>query len=580
MITVSNEYKEACNSPIRKSYIVAKYGNFNKKAKGKINGVESDNKPFGSNTKTYNETKSTEINYISCEPNRVKLDETFYFISDKTNANVKEDIAFWSSELSNENGNFTNNPQITYFLDSAIEFIDLTLHFQEVCSEFNVKYYNDTTLVAQSSVANNEELTVSTEANVESNTVIYFNKVKIEFVKTGEPYRYIKFNEVDFGVYEQFGKEQIVDINIIEDLSIDSSEISSNSLNLTIDDHTGKYDILNPFNKLKKLQEKQEISVYHYLYVNGVYQELPLGTFLLKQFDSVDNRLEIEAYDDIYFMNKIYYGSNFYENATMKKVLEDLFEYFDYKNYVISSEVASLTLTGFIPNVEFREAIRLVCEACGCLVRKTRFGVTEIYKTSSDETKTFTRDIIFSESPSRNLFNNVIDIVEYNYGEVVENTIVFKGELDIGKHIVLFSKLPVKQDTIEKNETNANYTIEKKYATSCVVNVLTKTNVVLKASVCELTSVVKRVSKEEDTSADEYTIDKIENYLITSNNSTTIADWKIGKKDIKYNFNTLVAPYIEVGDKCTYKTKYDTENEFIPTRIEFTKSIKQTIEGE
>ena len=272
MIQVSEEYKKACEDSTRKSYVIAKYGIFNKQAKGQISKVQSEKKAFSNINKTYNEIKDTKYNYISCEPNRVLLDDNFYFLANKEVANEKELIAFWSNELSNANGLFTTNPKITYEFTQNIAFTELTLYFQEICVEFDVKYYLEGTLVALREVRNNTSLIPTTEGAT-TLADIYFNKIEIEFIKTNKPYRYIKFNEIDFGVYELFTNEQIIDYNILEELSIDSSELSSNSFNLIIDDEQGQYDILNPNNKLNKLQERQEISFYHYLQVGNEFKE-------------------------------------------------------------------------------------------------------------------------------------------------------------------------------------------------------------------------------------------------------------------------------------------------------------------
>lgn len=580
MIVVSDNYKTACESTSRKSYVVAKYGVYNKEAKSKINNVTSNAKPFANVSKTFNEIKDTRYNYISCELGRVKLDGNYYFISNKNSTNEKEILAYWSSSLSNANGLFATNPKIVYSFSENIEFTELTLYFQEVCEQFSVKYYLDTNLVAQRNVTNNSDLNVTTEGAV-ANAITYFNKIEIEFIKTGTPKRYIKFNEIDFGTYEQFTEEQIADYNIIEELNIDSSSLSSNSLNLTIEDKSGDYDVLNPNNKLKKLQERQEISLYHYLQVGDSFQELPLGTFLLKKFDSKKNYLEIEAYDDTYFMNKTYYGSNFYQNASIGEILGDLFNYFNYSNYVIDSTLNNIKLTGYVPNVEFREALRLICEAGCCVVSKTRYGVTRIYKTQNVVAKYFKRNMIFSENPSRNLFNNVVDVVEYNFGNKTEKDVeIYNAELSVGEHTILYTNFPVDETTIKKAETNENYTIIKAYATSCVVNVLAQTKVILKAILYSPTNIVKRITKTTDIVVDDYAISKVDNCLITSENAKTVGDWKLSRKDIKYNFDTLQIPYVELGDTCTYQTAYNTNNTFTPTRIEFTKSIKQNFEGE
>ena len=62
--------------------------------------------------------------------------------------------------------------------------------------------------------------------------------------------------------------------------------------------------------------------------------------------------------------------------------------------------------------------------------------------------------------------------------------------------------------------------------------------------------------------------------------------WKLNRNEIKYSFDCLLTPYIEVGDTCKLMTKYKDlsgntiKKEFIPTYINFTNSIMQKIEGE
>lgn len=580
MIKVNEAYKQASKESERKSYVIARYGLFVKGAKNKVEEIESDIQPFGESEKTLNEEKYSNYNYISCEPNRVVLNNTFFFIQDKQNNQPSQDIAYWSNKLSNENGLFDQNPKIVYLFSTDIDFTELTLHFQEVCENFIVKYYNNNNLIAIRNIVNNINTIVTTNgATILSDS--FFNKLEIEFIKTRSPYRYVKFNEIDFGIYQQFTNEEIIDLDIIDELSIDSSELSSNSLSLVIQDKQGQYDILNPENKLKYLQERQEITVYHYLKVGAKYQELPLGTFLLKEFKGQNQKLELQAYDDVYFMNQLYYGSNYYENEEITKVLEDLFNYFNYTNYIIDEELQGIKISGYIPRVEFREALRLIAESGSCVINKTRNGETYIFKTYDPISKTFNRNLIFKEQPTKNLFNNVIDVIEYDYSKIEENVEIYNTRMSAGKYTILFEDYPIKQDTIKKIVENSNYEILKKYATGCVVNVFAETNVKLIGTYIKEQSTVQRIKKYSELVVNtDYAIKKVDNHLITKDNLQEIANWKLNRGAIKYNFETLTIPYLEVGDTCEYQTRFGTKNTFIPTRIEFSKSILQRVEGE
>lgn len=589
MIYVSEAYKKASESPNRDSYIIAKYGQFDKTLKGNINNVSGESKPFSNVFKVYNDIKETNYNYITCEPNRVKLDNTFFFISNKTKSNPNENIAFFGSNISNENGvigngNYSTGNMIEIYLSNNILISELVLYFQEVCSKLTVYYQrydessNSSTNLYSVKIENNKDRMVNINVD-ESYKNTLCNRIVIDIYETLEPYRYPKLNEVDFGTFKTFTNDEIVDLDIIDELSIDSSELSSNSLNLTIDDTNKEYNILNPNNKLESIQEKQEITIYHYLKVVDKYKEIPLGTFLLKEFKVGNNKLQIEAYDDTYFMNKMYYGSKYYNNAPVTQIFQDLFNYFDYANYIIDEELNDVTLTGYVPNVEFREALRIIAEASCSVVNKTRYGKTYIFKTYDPSVKTFTKRLQFKENHEKNLFNNVIDVTEYSF-KAIANQEVYNANLDVGTHTVVFKKYPILEDTLVQSVTNSNYEIIRKYATTCIIKVIAKTDVILKATLMEQSNVVKRINKEENVQQEEYAISKVNNTLITQRNSNEVANWKLNRGNIKYRFDTLLTPYIEVGDTCKYQTQFGTINEFIPTRLQFDKSLIQNIEGE
>lgn len=579
MINVSEKYKELCESPNRpKGYITAKYGSFDKTIKGKIKSTVGNKQPFSSYDKLFNEIKTTNFNYISCEPNRVRLDDTFYFIDNKSTANVNENIAYWSLEISDNNGYFTNNPRLIITFEEKTNFMELSLYFQEICKEFNVYYYNDSSLVNTRNIKNNLSLTVETTGST-STQEIKINRVEIEFVATKEPNRYIKLNEIDFGQYLTFSNSQILDFDIIDEISIDGEELSSNSLSLVINNSKGDYDVLNPNSKLALLQEKQEISIYHYMDIGSQVKELPLGTFLLKSAKVNGNKLNIEAYDQIYFMNDIYYGSKYYENENVNDILLDLFKFFNFTDYTIDSNVENIYLSGYIPNVSFREALRLIVEASCLCAKQTRYGKTHIFKEKDEIVKTFNRDYIFKENPSKRLNNLLLDIKEYNYTTRTENFEIYNSEIKANEnnYIISFNQVPILPDTLSKVDKNDNnYEIIQSYATGCVIKVYNDTTVKLKATLINKTS----ASTNPLRTSRDYSFKEVDNTLITKNNSSKVFEWKTKKSDINYNFKFPLIPYVEVGDKCYYKTRFNTSNPFIITKLQFSKSILEDIEGE
>lgn len=609
MINVTRKYIEACDSPNRSSYVVAKYGLFNKEAKLLINSVEVDKQNFSSASQTYDEVKSKNYNYITCEPNKVILNNTFAFIDDKNKVNESQNVGLWSKQLSDENGNFSPSFNIVYTFRNNVNYTPLTLTFDEVVSDLTIEYYLNDLIVKTKTITGNDELVVLTENDVSNQLAFWFNKLKISILKTKKAYRFAKLLEIDFGLYETFKKEEINSLEIIEEISLDSSKSISNSCSISINDKNGDYDIINPYNKLETLQEKGEITVYHYIKVGNIFKEVSLGTFLIKGIKYQEKKLKIECYDDRYFMNQTYYGSKFYKNEKLGNVLSDLFSYFNYgiDKYVIDSDIEGELITGYIPIVSFSEALRLICESVCAIVKKTRDGITRICKSPiSADTSVENQPVVKlfkirnydKSNPTKNVYNSVLDINEYIYNKSSEKKSLYNGSLKKGVHIIQFENYPIcygdyvdNVNSLKVGEGN-NYTITKLYASACEVEVsVDDTKVELSGYVYEQSINAKRVSKGDvkNTSSNEYSVGKVENNLINSSNSQKIALWKLNRGNIIYSFDTNSVPYIETGDLCKIELPYKTirpindqyiKRFFTPTKLNFNLGIKETIEGE
>lgn len=457
------------------------------------------------------------------------------------------------------------NPMLEFIVDAPIIRTPLTLYFGECMSRFNIRYYLDDALLQEMIVENNECVKYETAF---PNFTSKFNRVVVEFIQTQAPFRYVKFNELDFGVIETFTEREIVDVDLVDNADLYSGELTANSLSLTVIDD-GRYDVLNPNNILRNLQEKQELTLFHYLKINGNYEMIPLGTFLLKTYQNQKNKLILNCYDDFYFMNKIYYGSKFYENARLETILIDLFNYFNYTKYEIADNVKSITLTGYVPNVQFREALRMIVEASQCMVIKDRFGITKIFNTLSVEAvETYENIEINTE---KRLYNNVIDVVENIYNTKTTKEI-YNAYLEAGVYNIMFDSYPAVN-------ISGNVEFVNIYATSCKIIVDVAKQVIINGDVYTEEKIVHRIQKDDLLVVDEYAINKVDNTLIT-NNYYSIALWKLNRNEIYKNINIPVAPYIEVGDLIKIKTKYGNYVDVRIDEINIDDSIKQFIGGE
>ena len=569
-----NNYLDYARKLSRRSYVEIIFGLYNKIANSKVENIESYYKQSFS-VLNINNFKKTNIEYVSCEPGRTYPNENVRFInSDDSSKNTNQYRGYWSSEMSDNEGYFSNNPKITYYFSDLIDFTNLTLYFQEVVEQFVIRYYNNNDLIYTGSISGNNNLVV--ETNFENQK--QFNILEIEFIKTYIPYRYIKYNNLDFGIVKTFSKDQLIDLDINNELDLYSDELVSNTATFIIKNPNKQYSLYEEDDSLNFLQEKQEIQIYHYLKVGNEFIQKPLGTYLVKEFNSNSLNIEFVCYDDIYFMNDIYYGSKFYNNENLVNILRDLFEYFNYVNYDLSDiENENILLTGYIPNVTFREALRLIVEASKCCVFKNKLGLTKIvyFGNVNDESiLSLANYEIFNDNPVKNLYNNVVDIISHVYNEY-KNEIVYNAQLEPGIYNILYNNYPC----INAEIVDGDGIILKQFATGCQIEVNSSSKIIIKADVYNINKTRYRINKDVNATYDEYAIREIDNPLITTQYQE-IAMWKLNKNSLTKNLEIMNIPTLELGDTITYEYNKGKTIDIKLTNLNYTNSIRMYIKGE
>lgn len=573
MIITTQNYKDAVQSGSRRDYVVAKFGLFDKKAKGAVSNIVADKQPFNDLNGLIDESLSSFRKYVSCEEDRVLLDGSFYFVYDKTQPNAQQTIPFWSEFFSLADGTFTVNPKITMEFSIDVNLIPITIHCEELVDSVTVRYYLDTVLQDTCVITGNTSITIETTIN----TIGAFDTLEIEFVKTGTPERYVKVQEIDLGYVRTFGKNEIADFSMTDSLDLFSNTMQSNQLHLTVENPNKLYSLRNPSSEMNYLQERQQMTLYYYVLVNGQYQELPLGTFLIKEFNAPGSYLQFSAYDERYFMNKIYYGSKFYENVPLNTVLLDLFDYFNYTNYVIESN--SVTLSGYIPRVDFREALRMICEASKFVAKIDRYGVLTLFDyVNITETPDYIIQprLISADNPKKSMYNNVIDVSQYKYNVYLDK-IVYTAVLDPGTYDILFDEYPAVN--LDASNSVATVTINHSYATGANITVTVGGLVEIEARVYTNDKITHRIIKNPTLESTDYAVQSVDNTLITTQ-FNDIALWKLSGSEIKNYIDMVNLPFLEVGDLVQFEDDEGIEVKTRISRMEFKNSMFIKIEGE
>lgn len=137
--------------------------------------------------------------YASLAKNYSTVDGTMFFLP-RDSENYTLNTGYVSNEISNENGYFTSNPVITITQEAACMYYGMKLVFgQSLPSEMIIRTYRNENLVTEYEIKD----------DISKTLIIYhefddFDTMKIEFIKTIEPYNRITLDHFSFGDVTDF----------------------------------------------------------------------------------------------------------------------------------------------------------------------------------------------------------------------------------------------------------------------------------------------------------------------------------------------------------------------------------------
>ena len=575
--SVSKKFISSCQQQTRKSYVQAILGDLQKNILASVKttlGISIKNS-FIISFETANASDSTGSLYISSASLYPAFSLKF-----KRSIKVSSPVLYFESEK--------NSVSVSLLLNG---------------NEIAVRYLD----------ANNKG---KYKVNFGSN--INCNEIKIVFYES-KPNTKGNISNITVDDYIYFEDNVISDYDIQENLSLDTSEISSREMTLEIVDKEEKYSPTNPNNKLSDFAKGTIISLVYFLETSpNIYESILLGIFRVNDYNRnyANKTLKINCYDDLYFLDQNYIGTPFYEQPTYRyssisDIIKEVFNFFSYTNYTIcvSSDYnlqgKTVRFSGYVPKNTFRETLRMLCENFGFVLKTTRYNeifITNIKNISLsypdfDYDRQITNSIVskyvFSETPQSNAnyissltIENPLWSVSTN---LIEKEVVYQSLLDTGTHLINFNASPVYQNTLSINSlSSATFTIVNQSAEQAIINVSTSGNVVLDGKV------VKEYNSTYNNYVNTnlgitYSLDRNFNWNYGGNDddwtriysNDVIKDFKLNAfKPMAYELECLMLPYIETGDIIHYVDKNKNVIELTVSQIGFTKSIIQTLRGE
>lgn len=285
-----------------------------------------------------------------------KLDGSFENFPDNPQ---QENFALWSKSMSDENGEFETPIEMELNFSNYESSVGLTFKFSTHTDDYpkniNLRWYQDSTLLSEKDF----ELD-GTEFFCE-NSVSNFNKIIITCLNTNKPYRYLKIQDIVYGVVRNFEEDELRSIELLEDVSLTSEELKINTMDFVLNN--------------KKLvdfifQKKQPLVLSR----NG---EL-LGTFFIESSKRKSKTLyEISAVDWIGVMDKMPFAGGSYSNETVANLVKSIMGNIPCE---LDNNLANKVLSGTLEACTKREALLQVVFACCGIVDTSRSNVVRIYK--------------------------------------------------------------------------------------------------------------------------------------------------------------------------------------------------------
>lgn len=383
------------------------------------------------------ESVPSQNKYGTLESGQWLMDGSFSFFPE-----VPEQYfwGLWSTTQSDKNGVFADPPvlDITFTQDHSSS--GLTLHFysptDDWASRIKIQWFSQDGGLISTALFYPDAVDYYCAKKVEN-----YRRIRIHFLETNRPGRYLKLAGIDYGVYLHFSGHEIVDAHVLEECDPLSSEISINTLNVSLYNKEGRFSILNPEGYFDVLQHKQKFTVWE-----DVKQDARstgsvsycMGTFYLSDWsNSSDTLADFSAVDAIGLLDGAPFDGGIYDTTAAELAEAILTGY----SYTLDKGLAAERVQGYIAAGTRREALQQLAFAIGAVVDCSRGELIRIAPAPSKASGmiTYNRKLQDGSKVTLNPLITAVAVTAHRYlpGESTEE--LYRDALDPGTYRVTFN---------------------------------------------------------------------------------------------------------------------------------------------
>lgn len=383
------------------------------------------------------ESVPSQNKYGTLESGQWLMDGSFSFFPE-----VPEQYfwGLWSTTQSDKNGVLADPPVLDIAFTQDHSSSGLTLHFysptDDWASRIKIQWFSQDGGLISTALFYPDAVDYYCAKKVEN-----YRRIRIHFLETNRPGRYLKLAGIDYGVYLHFSGHEIVDAHVLEECDPLSSEISINTLNVSLYNKEGRFSILNPEGYFDVLQHKQKFTVWE-----DVKQDARstgsvsycMGTFYLSDWSNSDDTLaDFSAVDAIGLLDGAPFDGGIYDTTAAELAEMILTGY----SYTLDENLAAERVQGYIAAGTRREALQQLAFAIGAVVDCSRGELIRIAPAPSKASGmiTYNRKLQDGSKVTLNPLITAVAVTAHRYlpGESTEE--LYRDTLDPGTYRVTFN---------------------------------------------------------------------------------------------------------------------------------------------
>lgn len=384
MQNVSTAWKDAqAQSIVPESFIEIKYTVADPAAQADASATDNGHAHYSNVAQTIDTQDKTFIKYGTLEQDLFRMDGSFVLLPDSGYG----DTGFVSSVLCGSDGVFASHPVITITFatvhSNVIPGVSITWSntYGEHAKSFIVTAYNGSTVVATQTVTDNTDIVSNVVKDISG-----YNKITIEVVEWGTPYRRARIEDIVVGLVSVFNKSNIMGYEHTLSADLLTGTLPKNQVVFSISNVDEAWNPDNPTGIKKYLLEQQELVVRYGYKIDGGIEWIKAGTFYMSDWKTPTNGItaEFTATSLLGLMGDAYTVGT--TTLTLKALAESAFTQANLpldtegnNRWVIDNSLASITVT--LPS-DFKhsmaEVVQLCANAACCVLYQDRSGVIHI----------------------------------------------------------------------------------------------------------------------------------------------------------------------------------------------------------